>query len=608
MWPFTRRKHHRRPPQAHPPIIENHLDAKSESSQDVQTPKDAPVLMDNLVATEQTLENISGIDIGLLQDLITETKTFAKQLETLEHTIKQHGSVTQSLDVYNGSVEDAYNLLKNTVGQSPDINIRRFFLGRVHRIPCVLVFNDGLAENQMVDQDAIFLMQRYEDAEQLWQDGPQIHQYVHDSIVSVGHVTVENRWTKLLPDMMGGNTLVFIQGAKEVLVLDTVKYPARAIETPDTERAVRGPQESFNEVALTQMNLIRRRIKSPALHFDQLSIGSYTKTMVLIAHIEGITNPELVMAVKRRLRGVKLDGLQYSANLTPYLSTHPSSLFPQVRTSERVDIVVRNLLLGKVAILVDNTPYALTVPSTFIDFYQTTDDYTASYWDASLERMIRLVGLFVGLLLPPLYVALISVDPDLLPVKLVLSIAGSRQAVPFPPILEVLIMWIIVEILREAAIRLPKELSTTLGTVGAIVVGTAIVKAGIVDSVMIVIITLTALGLFTSPAYEMATPWRILFWVLIVAAYFFGLYGIILALLIILAHLTSLENFGVPYLSPFGPIRFRDLKDTWLRFPTSALKKRPVYLRSVKTRKMGAHVPKPMKNPQLHTTQRNPEQ
>ncbi len=596
MWPFLRSQHKKANPRKKP--VDHGTSTKNPSSV-----SDTQALMDDLASTQQALESVSGVDIALLQDLITELKTFEKVLTSLEHTLHPSKDRT-NIDVYNGNVEDAYNLLKSTVGQSPDINIRRFYLGKKHRLPAVLVFNDGLADNQMIDQDTIFLMQRYEDAESLWQKGPEVHQYVHDSIVSVGHATVENRWTKLLPKMMGGNTLVFIQGALEVLVLDTVSYPARPIETPQTERAIRGPQESFNEVALTQMNLIRRRIKNPALHFDQLTIGTYTKTMTIIAHIEGLTNPDLVMAVKRQLQKVKLDGLQYSNTLTPYLTSHASSLFPQTRSTERVDIAVRDLILGKVVILVDNTPYAITVPSTFIDFYQTTDDYTNSQWNASLERLVRLAGLAIGLLLPPIYVAFVSVDPDLLPLKLVLTIAGSREAIPFPPILEVLIMWIIVEILREAAIRLPKGLSTTLGTVGAIVVGTAIVKAGIVDSIMIIIITLTALGLFTSPSYDMTTPWRILFWVLIIASYFFGLYGIVLAILMIIAHLSSLENFGVPYLSPFGPVRFRDLKDTWVRYPQSSLRKRPVYLRPVKIRKMGKNIARPLNNPRLYHTQK----
>ncbi|PSR36250.1 MAG: spore germination protein [Sulfobacillus thermosulfidooxidans] len=599
MWPFSTR-HSRPGPKTSPnqkPVVKNHLGGAP------RKPFPAETLMETMKTAQESLEGISGVDIGLVQDLITETKTFSKQLETLVHTVRQSHGATQSVDIYNGSVEDAYNYLKNTVGQSPDINIRRFVLGRTQQIPAVLVFNDGLADNQMIDQDTIALMQRYEDAESLNMSGSAIHQFVHDSIVAVGHATAENKWSKLLPKMMGGNTLVFIQGAASVLVLDTVKYPARGIERPETERAVKGPQESFNEVVLTQMNLIRRRIKSPKLHFDKLTIGTLTHTMVIIAHIEGLTNPELVMAVKRRLRAAKVDSLQYSNTLGSFLSTHPMSLFPQVRSTERVDIIVRDLLQGKVSILVDNTPFALAVPSTFMDFYQTTDDYTVSFWTASMERLVRLFGLFVGLLLPPLYVAFVSVDPNLLPLKLIMTIAGSREDIPFPPLLEVLIMWVIIEVLREAAIRLPQGMSTTLGTVGAIVVGTAIVNAGIVDNLMIVIITLTALGLFTSPVYEMATPWRILFWVLVFASYIFGLYGIVLILLIIITHLVSLENFGVPYLSPFGPIRSRDLKDTWIKFPPSMLTKRPTYLRTLDLRKWRKHIPHPMKSPQLYSTQ-----
>ncbi len=605
MWPFRRHRHHHEPLRENTPdipLIENHL-----SSRPLPAGPEAH-LMDTLNTAEEELRRIRGLNITVLQDLITETKTFQNALTTFIHTIKpsknsQGSQSIQSVDVYNGSVDDAYERLKNTVGQSPDINIRRFYLGRTHRIPVVLVFEDGLAENQMIDQDTIALMQRYEDTEKLSELGPSIHQFVHDSIASVGHSTVETHWSKLLVKLMGGNTLVFIEGAAEVLVMDTVHYPARAIERPGTERAVKGPQESFNEVALTQMNLIRRRIKSPDLHFDLITTGTLTQTMVLVSHIEGVTNPELVLAVKRRLAVADVAGLQYSSTLAPYLVTRPMSLFPQLRSSERVDVIVRDLLQGKVAILVDNTPFAVTVPATFMDFYQTTDDYTVSFWTGTMERLIRLFGLFVGLLLPPFYIAFVSVNPNLLPLKLIMTISGSRQDLPFPPLLEVVIMWIIIEVLREAAIRLPKGLSTTLGTVGAIVVGTAIVKAGIVDSLMIIIITLTALGLFTSPVYEMATPWRILFWALIASAYLFGVYGIVLALVMIIAHLASLENFGVAYLSPFGPIRWRDLKDSWVKWPESTLVKRPSYLRTLTPRKW-ASSPRPMNNPALHKVQK----
>jgi hypothetical protein len=599
MWPFSNQARH------HTSHLDKRGDKKLEIRNHLQRPsRTHPIpstqLIETLQTAQQELEYLQNIDVIAVKDLITECKTFQKTLSTFINPL--HGTDVQSLDVYNGNIEDAYTRLKNTVGQSPDINIRRFYFGRVHPTPALLAFENGLASNQMVDQDILRLMQRFEDTERLSMEDPVIHQWVHDMVAAVGHITVEKQWSQLLIDVMGGNTLVFIEGASEVLVMDTVSYPARAIERAETERSVTGPQEAFNEVGLTQMNLIRRRIKSPRLHFDLITTGDLTQTMVLVAHIEGITNPAIVLAVKRRLTTLKISGLQYSHALEPFL-TDQRSLFPQVRSTERVDIIVRDLLQGKVAILVDNDPFVLAVPATFMDFYQTSDDYTASFWTGSMERMVRLFGLFVGLLLPPLYIAFVTVNPELLPLKFVMSIAGSRLDIPFPPLLEVLIMWVIIEVLREAAIRLPKALSNTLGTVGAIVVGTAIVKAGLVDNLMIIIITLTALGLFTSPEYVMATPWRILFWILVFSSYLFGLYGIVVALMMILGYLARMENFGVPYLSPFGPIRWRDLKDSWVKWPETALKYRPSALRTIHPRQI-ANAPHPSRALHLHRVQK----
>lgn len=552
-------------------------------------------LADNITTATKTISDISLIDPALLKGLITETGRLAKRLGALLQDMKGD----DDLENFSGNVQSGYNRLKNTLGTSPDIIIRRFLIGEDAKIPALLTFVDGLAENQMVDQDTIALSQRFDEAYRLVQDPARAHQIVHDTVISGGHVTVETSWNKLLLKLIGGNTLLFIEGCPSVLVIDTVKYPQRSLTTPQTERSVLGPQEAFNEVILTSMNLMRLRIKTPELRFDQMTIGTISHTMVVIAHIEGLTNPELLAAIKRKLSVADIDTLHFSSQLTPLLSTRSLSLFPQVRRTERPDVVARELSMGKVAILVDNTPFAIVMPNTLMDYYQTMEDYTISFWGASLERIIRFLGLFLGLLLPPLYISLTSVNPELLPTKMVITVAGSRVGLPLPPVLEVVTMWAIIEILREAALRLPKELSTTLGTIGAIVVGTAIVKAGIVSPLMIVIITLTALGLYTAPSYEMATPWRVLFWFLIVASAIFGLFGIILALLIILAHLSSLENYGVSYLSPFGPYRWRDLKDSLVRFPTSSLTKRPSALYPLNVRKSGKWNKDPMPHPQI---------
>ncbi|MCY0879112.1 MAG: spore germination protein [Firmicutes bacterium] len=567
---------------------------------DAEMTSQAHRLAHSLNDTQAVLGAISGVDAALLKQLISQAGALDQELEALTRTLHP----TASLDEFPGDIDAVYDRLKSGVGQSPDIIIRRFLMGEKAKIPALLTFVDGLTDTEMIDQDTIMLAQQYDQAFTQGHDPQTIHQVVHDSVIASGHVTTETSWSKLMIKLMGGNTILFLSGTSTALVIDTVKYRARSLTTPTTERSVLGPQEAFNEVVLTQMNLLRMRMKTPNLRFDSLTIGDMSQTTVIVAHVEGLTNPELVAAVKRKLSVAKMASLNVGQELTPLLASRTHSLFPQVRRTERPDVVARELTMGKVAILVDNTPFVMVVPNTLADFYQTLEDYTMSFWGASLERLIRFLGLFLGLLLPPLYIALTSVNPELLPTKLVITIAGSRVGLPLPPVMEVLTMWAIIEILREASLRLPKELSNTLGTVGAIVVGTAIVKAGIVSPLMIVIITLTALGLFTSPNYEMATPWRVLFWFLIALSYLFGLFGIILGLLAILSHLASLENFGVPYLSPFGPYRWRDLKDTLVRFPESALTKRPAYLEPLEVRKSAHWHVDPMPHPQLEQAQR----
>ena len=591
MWPFSRSNHPRKTLPA----------TKKTQPKIAMTGEEraAQQLSENLSVTEKTLGHISLIDTTLLSDLLTETSTLEKRLESLAKDLNRSGS----LDAFSGDVETAYTRLKNAVGQSPDIILRRFLIGKDVKIPALLAFVDGLAESQIIDQDTITLSQEYDQAYRLTQDLAKAHQVVHDSVIAPGHLTVETSWEKLLIKLTSGNTIIFIEGCPSVLVADTVKFPARSISTPTTERTVLGSQEAFNEIMLTQMNLLRMRLKTPKLHFDALSVGTLSHTNVAIAHIEGLTNPSLVSAVKQRLDVVHLDAVQTGQELIPYLTERASTLFPQIRRTERPDVVARELGLGKAAVLVDNTPFVLIMPNTLMDFYQTIEDYVLNSWYGTLERLTRFVGLFLGLLLPPLYIALTSVNPELLPTKLVLTIAGSRVGLPLPPIFEVLTMWAIIEILREASLRLPKELSTTLGTVGAIVVGTAVVKAGIVSPLMIVIITLTALGLFTSPSYEMAVPWRVLFWFLVTLSYFLGVYGIILGMLAILSHLASLENFGVPYLSPFGPVKTRDLKDSLVRFPEPMLTKRPSILAPLQTKKSSNWNDIPDPNPNLHRSQ-----
>ncbi len=286
-----------------------------------------------------------------------------------------------------------------------------------------------------------------------------------------------------------------------------------------------------------------------------------------VAYIEGIANPELVTTAAERLRAIRVDGVVTSTQIGGLIRDHPRSIFPTIRATERVDITVWRLLQGAVAIMLDGDPFVLLAPAPLIDFYRTAMDYSSSWVDTSFVRMIRFLGWIFGIYLPALYVALAMVTPSILPNNLFVVMQAASIGLAFPAIIQIVLMILVIETLREAAIRLPKALSTTIGTVGAIVVGTAIVKAGLVNTQIIVMTTLTALSLFSTPVYELASTWRIINWFMLSIALVLGIVGIVLGTMAIIAVLVDMTTFGTPYFEPWAPFRAVDWHDSVVRVP-----------------------------------------
>lgn len=529
------------------------------------------------------MSRLRGDVLQISGEITQETSHLDMELASLIADI----GATGSFDRFSGSLPTAKQRLTAIKGSSPDIIVRSFTLKDGH--DALLAYADGMVDVSQIDRD-ILLPLHFLDAT-AGGSATDLLADVKNQLTSVGQVSEESRWSRVLPKLTYGSTILFLEGARSILVLDTTKFPARPIGQPQSESSLKGPQAALNEVLLTGINQIRRTIRTPDLTFETLEMGRYTHTSVAIGYIRGLTNPGLVSAVRRRLQAIDRDYILYVNDLQSYLSKEAQTVFPLIRASERVDWVARDLLNGKVIVMVDNDPFVISLPSVFMDFMQTTQDYVFSPWKAAIMRIIRFVGMLVGLYLMPLYIALFSVNPDLVPTKLIMAVAGSRQGVPFPPVMEVVIMWFILEIIIEAAIRLPQKLGQTVGLVGAVVVGTAMVRAGLVDDIMIVVATTAALGYFTAPAFEMTVPWRLLFWVMIAASFTFGILGIVLATTVIIAHVASIEVFGVPYTSPFGPLRTTDLPDTWLRAPMPALWQRPTQTRSLDVVQADPHVP-----------------
>jgi spore germination protein len=309
--------------------------------------------------------------------------------------------------------------------------------------------------------------------------------------------------------------------------------------------------------------------------------GKRTRKTLIIAYIKDIADPELVKEVRSRIEKIDIDDVAESGSIEQLIEDNFLSPFPQLQSTERPDRVIAALNEGRVSILLDGTPFALIAPATFSMFLQSHEDYYLRWIPASLTRMLRFFAAFVSLFLPAIYIAFVSFHQGLIPSKLVFSIAGTRSGVPFPTLIEALLMEVSIEVLREAGIRLPKPVGQAVGIVGGLVIGEAAVQAGIVSPIMVIVVSITAISSFVMPQYPIGLSLR---WLRFVAMFFaatLGLYGVILFFLILVIHIAKLESFGVSYIRPAVPNAngLSDLKDFMVRVPLMMMKKRPVMLK-----------------------------
>ncbi|MCM3000278.1 MULTISPECIES: spore germination protein [Paenibacillus] len=383
----------------------------------------------------------------------------------------------------------------------------------------------------------------------------------------IGPLRHESRLQEIAESILQSYLAVFVDGEPEAILLETSGWEHRGVEEPTSEVSIRGPKESFTEMLQTNTNLIRRRIRTPKLKLESVVLGELSKTKVAIAYVEGQAGPDLVELVKQRISNIQMDIILESGYIEELIEDKSFSPFPQLLDTERPDIVAANLIEGKVAILTDGTPQALLVPMTFWTAFQAAEDYYERFIYATLIRWTRFILFTISLYMPSLYVAITTFHPQLLPSNFLLSITSAREGVPFPAVIEALLMEFLFEGLREAGVRLPKAVGSAVSIVGALVIGEAAVQAGIVSAPMVIIVSVTGIASFTIPRYNMSIAFRILRFPLLLISGAFGLFGIAMVSIIILIHMARLESFGVPYLSPIAPFQPSQIKDVLIRAP-----------------------------------------
>ncbi|ANS74252.1 hypothetical protein AWM70_06365 [Paenibacillus yonginensis] len=364
------------------------------------------------------------------------------------------------------------------------------------------------------------------------------------------------------------------------------KSEQRAIEEPGTEMAIRGPRDGFVESLRTNATLLRRRLPTPDLKMEVMQVGRLSKTQVMIVYLDSVVMPGLTEEIKKRISRIDIDAVLDSHYIEEMITDSALSIFPLMLNTERPDKVTAAVLEGRAAILVDNTPFALIAPSVVADSIQTREDYYQNYLVATALRWLRMWLHFSALVFPSIYVALSTFHQEMIPTSLLLSIASSREDVPFPAIVEALLMEAAFEGLREAGIRLPRAVGQAVSIVGALVIGEAAVQAGIVSATLVIVVSFTGIASFVFPLYNQGMAIRVLRFPMILLAGFLGLYGIFLGLLVLMIHLCKLRSFGVPYLSPIAPLHVRDLKDLFIRIPLWGVKHRPVSIQSQNLRRM----------------------
>ncbi len=379
-------------------------------------------------------------------------------------------------------------------------------------------------------------------------------------------------------EILSGNPLLLIDGIAEGIVLGTKKVSLRAIMEPQTSITVKGPREGFIEDVKTNMSLIRRRLKTPALRFITLEAGRASKTAVVVAYLEGIADEKIVKEIEERISAIDIDGVPDSSYIGKFLAKKPYSLFKQVGTTEKPDILCAKMLEGRVAVLADGSPIALTLPYMLAEDFQSSQDYFVSPYRATISRILRLAAVVISLFLPAFYVAAELFRLQLLPFGLLMTISGSVQDLPLSPSLELFFLLVVLEVLIEASVRMPKYVALALSVIGALVLGDTAVKAGIVSSPAIIIVALSGISAYTVP--DLTGTISVIRLAYVVVAGSIGTYGILLFTALLFYYLVSSDSYGTPLLAPFSPLIKKDLRDSIYKSNIYSLDTRPAVLKS----------------------------
>jgi len=459
------------------------------------------------------------------------------------------------------SLDENIKMIKNIFINDKTIVYRELSFGKPNSSKCMVIYINGMADKEVISDNIIKPI--------LLCDIPDINNSnIMDVLTQKVLLTGDNKKTDLvdiiIDGIIYGKAILFIDGLAEVLAIDTIGWKTRSISEPQAETIVRGPREGFTESLNLNLSLIRRRVINPNLKFEFMRIGKQTKTQICVCYIDGIAKEPIHQELMKRLNDIDIDGILDSGYIEEMIKDAPYSPFRTVINTERPDVVVGKMLEGRFAVFCDGSPIALTLPSIFVEVFQSNEDYYDNFLYSSFVRGLRWLCFFLGTSVPAIYVAIVCFHQELLPTQLLISIYSARKGVPFPSIVEALGMMMIFEILREAGLRMPKNVGGAISIVGALVLGDAAVNAKLVSAPIVMITAMTGLSTIMLPQVLGIIEIRIIFLLL---SSFLGLYGYFFGVMGLVLHMMSLRSFGIPYMIDMPAFSTQDIKDTLIRAP-----------------------------------------
>ena len=515
--------------------------------------------------------------------------------ESQPEDLLKNQSIYPSLDVNLDYIKSRYNVLINS-----DIKIREFMLNaKGKQFKAFIIYIDGLVDTTSINDFILnpLMLKNFSNQN----NDPQIvseaittnisvrkvkrfniTDYIYECLLPQNSVKKISSFDELVKNVNSGDCALFVDTINFAFDIDIKKFAQRSISEPKNEPVVRGSQEAFVENLRTNTSLIRRNINNENLIIENITIGKTNKNNCAVCYIKDIANSSLVSETKYRLNNLDVDYVLSSSELIQLIKDDPETTLPEILTTERADKACSNLLQGRVILIYNGSPYALILPVTLFDFISSGEDVNLNYHFANLLKIIRGIAFFITLLLPGLYLAITIYHRELLPTELLYSIVASRVNVPFPILVEILIMELSFELIREAGLRVPSPLGSTVGIVGALVLGEAAVSASIVSPILIIIIAITAISSFAIPDFSLGFHLRIARFAYTLLGSLCGFLGIGVGLFIHLITLCSLKSFGVPYLSPYMP-KTNIRNNSYLLKPVWKREKRSDFLNTKRT-------------------------